>query len=137
MIEKLKALFHKHRGTVLYLFFGALTTVVNYAVYFPLYNFAKLTATESNVIAWAVAVIFAYITSKLFVFENKGWGRTVILPEFARFVGSRVISGAVETITIFLTVDVLFWNGNLMKVLLAFFVIVFNYVASRWFVFKK
>ena len=137
MIEKLKALFQKHRSTVLYLLFGALTTVVNYAVYFPLYNFVGLTATGSNVIAWAVAVVFAYITSKLFVFENKGWGRSVILPEFARFVGARVVSGVVETVAIFLTVDVLFWNGNLMKVLLAVFVIVFNYIASRFFVFKK
>ena len=137
MVEKLKALFNKHRSTILYLFFGAVTTCVNYAVYFPLYNLAKLTATASNVIAWAVAVIFAYITSKLFVFENKGWNRSCMLPEFARFVGSRVISGAVETGSIFLTVDVLCWNGNLMKILLAIFVIVFNYIASRWFVFKK
>ena len=137
MVEKLKALFNKHRSTILYLFFGAVTTLVNYAVYFPLYNVVKLTATASNVIAWAVAVIFAYITSKLFVFENKGWSKSCVLPEFARFVGSRVISGAVETGSIFLTVDVLSWNGNLMKVLLAIFVIVFNYIASRWFVFKK
>lgn len=136
MYEKLKVLYEKHRATVIYLVFGVLTTVVNYAVYLPLYNFVHLPASVCNGIAWVAAVAFAYVTNKLFVFESKSWDSSV-LGELLRFVGSRVASGAVETVSLLLTVDILGWNGNVMKLLLAVFVIVFNYVLSKFFVFKK
>ena len=136
MYEKLKALYEKHRATGIYLVFGVLTTVVNYAVYLPLYNFMHLPASVCNGIAWVIAVAFAYVTNKLFVFESKSWDSGV-LGELLRFVGSRVASGAVETVSLLLTVDILGWNGNVMKLLLAVFVIVFNYVLSKFFVFKK
>ena len=136
MYEKGKALYQKYRSTVIYLVFGVLTTVVNYAVYLPLYNFAELPAAVCNVIAWVTAVAFAYVTNKLYVFESKSW-KTGVFSELLRFVGSRAASGAIETVSLLLTVDILGWNGNVMKLLLAVFVIVFNYVLSKFFVFKK
>ena len=136
MYDKLKALYEKYRSTVIYLIFGVLTTVVNYAVYLPLYNLLGWSAAVCNAVAWVAAVAFAYVTNKLFVFESKSW-KTGVLSEFLRFVGSRVASGAVETVSLLLTVDFLGWNGNVMKLLLAVFVIVFNYVLSKFFVFKK
>ena len=136
MYEKLKALYEKYRSTVIYLIFGVLTTVVNYAVSLPLHYFASWSAWVSNVIAWVVAVAFAYVTNKLYVFESKSWDHGVV-GELIRFVGSRVASGAIETMSLLLTVDILGWNGNVMKLLLAVFVIVFNYVLSKFFVFKK
>lgn len=135
MYEKLKTLYNKHRATVIYLVFGVLTTAVNYAVYLPLYNFVGLPASVCNAVAWVVAVIFAYVTNKLYVFESKSW-KSGVFSELLRFVGSRVASGAIETVSLLLTVDILGWNGNLMKLLLAIFVIVFNYVLSKFFVFK-
>ncbi|MBQ3000130.1 MAG: GtrA family protein [Oscillospiraceae bacterium] len=135
MYEKLKALYEKHRATVIYLVFGVLTTAVNYAIYLPLYNFVHLPASVCNGIAWVAAVAFAYVTNKLYVFESKSWRG--VWGEILRFVGSRVASGAVETVSLLLTVDILGWNGNIMKLLLAVFVIVFNYVLSKFFVFKK
>ena len=38
MIEKIRAFVEKHWDMVSYLFFGVLTTAVNYLVYLPLYN---------------------------------------------------------------------------------------------------
>ena len=136
MYEKLKALYEKYRSTIMYLVFGVLTTVVNFIVYVPLFNFVHWPAAVCNGIAWVAAVAFAYVTNKLFVFESKSWDSGV-LGELLRFVGSRVASGAVETVSLLLTVDILGWNGNLMKLLLAVFVIVFNYILSRFFVFRK
>ena len=135
MYEKLKALYQKHRATVIYLVFGVLTTVVNYAVYLPLYNLLDWSAAVCNAVAWVVAVAFAYVTNKLYVFDSKAWAGA--FSEFLRFVGSRVASGAIETASLLLTVDILGWNGNIMKLLLAVFVIVFNYILSKFFVFKK
>ena len=134
--EKLRKLYEKYRETVIYLVFGVLTTVVNYAVYIPLYNFVHLPASVCNGVAWVAAVTFAYVTNKLFVFESKSWNSGV-LGELLRFVGSRVISGVIETVSLLVTVDILGWNGNIMKLFLAVIVIVLNYILSKFFVFKK
>lgn len=134
--EKLKTLYEKYRETVIYLVFGVLTTVVNYAVYIPLYNFVHLPASVCNGVAWVAAVVFAYVTNKLFVFESKSWNSGV-LGELLRFVGSRVTSGVIETVSLLVTVDILGWNGNIMKLFLAVIVIVLNYILSKFFVFKK
>ena len=134
--EKLKTLYVKYRETVIYLVFGVLTTVVNYAVYIPLYNFVHLPASVCNGVAWVAAVTFAYVTNKLFVFESKSWNSGV-LGELLRFVGSRVTSGVIETVSLLVTVDILGWNGNIMKLFLAVIVIVLNYILSKFFVFKK
>ena len=134
--EKLKTLYAKYRETVIYLVFGVLTTVVNYAVYIPLYNFVHLPASVCNGVAWVAAVTFAYVTNKLFVFESKSWNSGV-LGELLRFVGSRVTSGVIETVSLLVTVDILGWNGNIMKLFLAVIVIVLNYILSKFFVFKK
>ena len=133
---KLKTLYAKYRETVIYLVFGVLTTVVNYAVYIPLYNFVHLPASICNGVAWVAAVVFAYVTNKLFVFESKSWNSGV-LGELLRFVGSRVTSGVIETVSLLVTVDILGWNGNIMKLFLAVIVIVLNYILSKFFVFKK
>ena len=134
--EKLKTLYAKYRETVIYLVFGVLTTVVNYAVYIPLYNFVHLPASVCNGVAWVAAVAFAYVTNKLFVFESKSWNSGVF-GELLRFVGSRVTSGVIETVSLLVTVDILGWNGNIMKLFLAVIVIVLNYILSKFFVFKK
>ena len=137
MFEKLKNLIRKHWDILSYLFFGGLTTLVNFIVYAPCYNWLGLSATLSNVIAWVVAVAFAYLTNKPFVFHSHDWSFQTVGPELAKFVGCRVGSGLLETALIFLTVDWLGWDGNLMKLLLAVVVVILNYVGSKLLVFKK
>ena len=137
MLDKIRGLIKKYWYVLVYLFFGGLTTLVNFLVYFPLYNWLALSGTLSNIIAWAVAVVFAYLTNKPFVFRSNDWSMDVVLPEFSKFLGCRVGSGVLETAIIWLTVDMFAWNGNLMKILVSILVVILNYVASKWFVFKK
>ena len=137
MLDKIRGLIKQYWDVLVYLFFGGLTTLVNFLVYFPLYNWLALSGTLSNIIAWAVAVVFAYLTNKPFVFRSNDWSMDVVLPEFSKFLGCRVGSGVLETAIIWLTVDMLAWNGNLMKILISVLVVILNYVASKWFVFKK
>lgn len=125
-----------HRDIVVYLVFGVLTTAVNYIVYLPCYNILGLSAAVSNVIAWVFAVMFAYLTNKPFVFRSRDWSSGTVIPELSKFVGSRLFSGAVETAIIYLTVDILLWNGNLMKLVVSVLVVILNYVASKLFVFR-
>lgn len=137
MFRKIWALTKKYEDILVYLVFGVLTTLVNYAVYLPLYNAAHLSATASNVIAWAVSVAFAYLTNKPFVFRSHDWSARTVLPELMKFVGCRVGSGLLETGIIFVTVDCLAWNGNVWKLATSVLVVVINYVASKLLVFKK
>ena len=130
-------LIRKHYDILSYLFFGVLTTAVNYVVYLPCYNLLHLSASLSNVIAWAAAVAFAYVTNKPFVFKSHDWSAQTVLPELGKFVGSRILSGALETGMIFVTVDVLFWDGNVMKLVTSVLVVILNYVASKLLVFRK
>ena len=114
-----------------------LTTVVNYIVYLPCYNLLGFSATASNMVAWVVAVAFAYLTNKPFVFRSHDWSAKTVVPELTKFVGSRIFSGALETGIIFVTVDCLLWNGNIMKLITSVLVVILNYVASKLLVFRK
>ncbi len=136
-MKKIRALIEKHYDILAYLVFGVLTTVVNYVVYLPCYNLLNLSAAVSNVIAWAVAVAFAYVTNKPFVFHSHDWSAKTVVPELTKFVGSRIASGALETAIIFVTVDCLLWNGNVMKLVTSVLVVIINYVASKLLVFRK
>ena len=137
MGKKLKQLLEKYYDLITYLVFGVLTTLVNYLVYYPCLNLLHLSASVSNVIAWVFAVAFAFLTNKPFVFRSHDWSLETVLPELTKFVGCRVGSGALETAILFVTVDVLCWNGNLWKIVTSVLVVVINYVASKLLVFRK
>ena len=137
MMDKIKDIMNKYRDVIFYLFFGVLTTVVNYLVYLPCYNLWNLSAAVSNAIAWVFAVAFAYLTNKPFVFQSHDWSWPVVGPELAKFVSCRVASGLMETGILFLTVDLLGWNGNIWKLITSVLVVVLNYVGSKLLVFRK
>lgn len=137
MVQKIKNLVQKHRDILSYLFFGGLTTVVNYLVYLPCYNLLNLSAAVSNAIAWAVAVAFAYLTNKPFVFRSHDWSLKTVVPELTKFVTCRIGSGLLETGILFLCVDLLAWNGNVWKLITSVLVVILNYIASKLLVFKK
>ena len=137
MVQKIKNLVQKHRDILSYLFFGGLTTVVNYLVYLPCYNLLNLSAAVSNAIAWAVAVAFAYLTNKPFVFRSHDWSLKTVVPELTKFVTCRIGSGLLETGILFLCVDLLAWSGNVWKLITSVLVVILNYIASKLLVFKK
>ena len=136
-MKKVLDFLKKYEEIISYLFFGGLTTLVNYAVYLPCYNWHHESGALSNVIAWVAAVAFAYLTNKPFVFKSHDWSMKVVLPELTKFVGCRVGSGLLETAIIFGTVDVLGGNGNIIKIITSVLVVILNYVASKLVVFRK
>ncbi len=137
MGKRILQIIRKHWDIVIYLVFGALTTVVNYMIYLPCYNLLGLSAALSNGIAWAGAVAFAYLTNKPFVFKSHDWSARTVLPELGKFVSCRVGSGLMETAVLFVTVDLLSWNGNILKLLVSVLVVIVNYLGSKLLVFKK
>ena len=103
-MKKIKELFIKYKEIIMYLIFGVATTGVNWVVYSLLMKAVLVHApgsddvkmTVSNVIAWIAAVIFAFITNKLWVFESKSWVPKVAAREFVSFVASRLATGVIE-----------------------------------------
>ena len=136
-MKRLFEMVRKYYDILAYLFFGVLTTVVNYLIYLPCYNMLHLSASVSNVIAWIFAVVFAYLTNKPFVFWRHDWSAKTVIPEFGKFVGGRVASGLMETAIIFLTVDLLHWDGNIMKLVTSVLVVILNYITSKFIAFRK
>ncbi len=137
MLERMRKLIDKYYDILAYLVFGVLTTLVNFLVYYPLTNAAGLSATVSNVLAWAVSVAFAFLTNKPFVFKSLDWSAAVTVPELVKFVGTRLSSGFLETAMIFVFVDCLHWDGNILKILVSVLVVIINYVGSKLLVFRK
>ena len=132
----MRKLLEKYWDILTYLFFGVLTTAVNYLVYLPCFNLLGWSASLSNVFAWIVAVAFAFLTNKPFVFKSRDWSWNVVWPEFCKFVGCRVGSGVLETAILLVAVDWLGLNGNVWKLITAVLVIVLNYISSKFLVFN-
>lgn len=137
MLNKILELLRKYQDILAYLVFGVLTTVVNFFVYYPLTNLLSMNATLANVIAWAVSVAFAFLTNKPFVFKSNDWSASVVIQELSMFIGTRVGSGALETAMIFLLVDCLSLDGNIVKIAVSGLVVIINYVGSKLLVFRK
>ncbi len=136
-MKNILELLRKYQDVLSYLFFGVLTTVVNFLVYYPLTNLLGMNATLANVIAWAVSVAFAFVTNKPFVFKSHDWSASVVVQELTLFVGTRIGSGALETAMIFLLVDCLSLDGNMIKIAVSVLVVVINYIGSKLLVFRK
>ena len=136
-MKKLVSLLKKYEEVISYLFFGGLTTLVNYIVYLPCYNLLDLSGALSNAIVWVAAVAFAYVTNKPFVFKSHDWSVKTVIPELTKFVSCRVGSGLLETAIIFALVDWLGLNGNVIKLATSVLVVILNYIASKLLVFRK
>ena len=92
---------------------------------------------DATVIAWTVAVIFAFVTNKLIVFESKSWKPAVAGKEFVGFIGARLFSLLVELLCMFIMVTLLHWNEFVAKVIVQIIVVILNYVFSKLIIFKN
>ena len=137
MISTVRALLQKHRELVSYVFWGVMTTAVNYAAYFLLRNVLLVPLVAGNVTAWAVSVLFAYFVNKLFVFRSKDWAWRVALRELWQMVASRLFSLGLEMGILWLFVKKLLLNEFIVKLGANVVVVIANYVLSKFIIFKK
>ena len=134
-MKKVINLIRLHKDILLYLVFGVLTTVLNYIVYLPCFNCLGLSSALSNCIAWCIAVAFAFLTNKPIVFRSRDWSMKTLLPELSKFVSCRLATGLMETIALFVAVDLACLDGNVIKAITNVAVIILNYVGSKVIVF--
>ena len=150
MIERLKA-FAKERPrlyeALAYLFFGVMTTLVNWLVYLALTTLMNLNAHPqgsatymllaniANVTAWILSVVFAYVTNRRFVFNSKS-KKGQLVKEFWMFVSARALGYALFDLLLF-SIFLTFMADRPAKLIMNILVIIFNYLASRFVIFGK
>jgi len=123
------------REGIRYLFFGALTTVVS-TVTFWLALVCGIPYLVSNVISWVLAVAFAFVTNKLFVFCSPHWNRDSIR-EALSFASSRILTLLLGQGILFAGVEWLGLGELLAKILSQVAEIAVNYILSKLLVFVK
>ena len=133
------SIYHKNEEIWNYLIVGGLTTVVSLLTYYicVLTFLNPNNAVElqiANIISWIIAVAFAYVTNRVFVFKSK---EKNIKKEATSFVASRITTLLLEMLTMFILVTVLTFNDKISKIIAQIIVIIGNYIISKLFVFKK
>lgn len=61
--------YEKHKEMLLYLFFGGLSFVVSVISYAYFYYAVEWNELIANFFSWVLAVLFAYVTNKIWVFD--------------------------------------------------------------------
>lgn len=135
----MSALFNKE--TISYIIFGVLTTVINILA-FILFDKIKfwpqmMHLTITNCLAWVVAVVFAFVTNKLYVFNSKSMEPRLVLREFFVFVSARLVSLGIDTLGLILIVRLFSLNAVIAKITMNIIVIIMNYVISKVYIFKS
>lgn len=145
----MKKLFSKlcNRETIAYLFFGVLTTLVNFVVFNRLNNtLGPNYALLSNGIAFVAAVIFAYLTNKPFVFRSMDWSWRTLAREIPLFFGGRIVSFLIEEGLVAIAKYLIHAERyslfgidglTIAKVPIAVIVVILNYIFSKTFAFRK
>ena len=139
MLEKILLYYKKYKEIINYLIFGVLTTIINLFSYYLLTNTIlnpnqALHLQIANVISWIIAVIFAYITNRKYVFNSSNAN---IGKEITDFIGARVMTLLLDMVIMFIGVTLFNFNDKFIKILSQILIIIFNYIFSKVFVFKK
>ncbi len=133
--------------TVKYLFFGVLTTVVNYVsfiIFLKIMGYDKVLIV--NTISFVLSVLFAFFTNKIWVFKSKNWKFLQLCKEGGIFISARILSYLFEQLGLFISSDILrlekiyiFGLSGILiaKVVLSFTVVLINWVVSKYLVFKE
>lgn len=150
-MEKIKSLLQnkeKMRELIVYVFFGVLTTVVNWVIYTLLTTVLGMTnypegsasyvliGNAANAVAWIVSVLFAFFTNKRYVFKSEKTRENGAWKEFGLFVSARVLSYLLFDLGLY-TLCLFFLPHQVDKILMNVLVVIFNYLASKLVVFRK
>ena len=136
-VSGIKELVLRYREILLYLIVGVITTVINGAVYWICTSLLKMANVPGTIVAWVIAVLFAFFANKIWVFESRSMRLALVLKEMVQFVGCRLGTGVLDVGIMYVSVDLWGWNGLLMKLISDFVVTLVNFVASKFFIFKK
>lgn len=129
-------LFEKYKEVFSYCFFGVCTTAVNLATYWMMAHVVGTTTVRGTIIAWFVAVLFAYITNRKWVFQSSVHSFVALIREMLLFYSCRLVTGILDWVIMYVFVDQLHCNDLIIKMIANIIVIIGNYIASKLLIFK-
>ena len=121
---------------VRYVIVGVMTTLINFGLFALMTKIMDIGVTVSNVASISVSILFAYVTNKLIVFKRRDRAGVGLLLEFAGFVGSRLITMALEVGVVALFVSVFKLDELIGKAVALVLVVIVNYIISKLIVFR-
>lgn len=136
-LRGLQPLYQKHKAVLLYVLFGGLTTVISIGTFWVGHDVLSLGEHIANILSWVLAVLFAFVTNRVWVFSAPTKTKTTFFGQLFRFYGGRVFTLGVEELLLFIFITLLHVNGMVVKVGAQIVVLILNYVVSKCFVFKK
>ncbi len=130
-------LFNKifNKEVILYLIFGVLTTIIDLIVFYIANNILNIHYVISTCLAWIFAVLFAYVTNKIFVFSSQKKSKS-IFKEMLYFFSLRLISLLMSIIFMFVMIDIINISSVISKILVNILVVISNYFFSKLYIFK-
>lgn len=137
VVDELKRLYEKYREMITYLIAGGAAFVVSIGSFYVFSKLLQIPAVPAHVLSQVLAILFAYVTNKLFVFRRKTDGFLGLVKEAAMFFAGRLFTMALSTLMIHIFVNLMGIEEMIIKVISEIFVILLNYVISKFIVFKK
>ena len=113
-----------------------MTTLVNIVVYWLMAHPLGIDTVPSSVIAWIAAVTFAFFTNRKWGFNSQANTKELVIKEAVSFYACRLATGVLDWVFMYLTVDIMDFNDVWMKFIANVLVIVLNYIASKFYIFK-
>lgn len=132
-----KSFYVTHKEMLLYLFFGGLTTIISILSFTFAYEVLCINEHISNLISWILAVTFAFVTNRTWVFKDAIQQDGSVFKQMVSFYAGRVFTLLVEEIILFVFITWLGFAAFLVKVATQVIVLILNYVISKYFVFRK
>jgi len=121
-----------------YVLFGVITTLVNIISYTFLTQFLYADFKIATTIAWIISVLFAFFTNKYYVFHSRNSKNIYLLSkEIGYFFFSRILSYGLDLISMIVLIELLRFDDLIAKIIANGLVILFNYFASKYFIFKQ
>ena len=135
-LRHFRPLFDRFREPLLYVLFGALTTLINILIFWLLTSPAGMGELVANIIAWIAAVLFAYVTNRKWVFTSADESKS-LLRQLLEFYAGRLLTLGVEELMLYVFITRMGLNAMLIKIIAQIVVIVLNFVISKLLVFRK
>lgn len=129
--------YKKHKEILLYLFFGVLTTLVSFATFWYLADVLMLNEHAANIISWILAVLCAFVTNRIWVFDAAAKNTRGLLMQMIMFYASRLSTLAVEEVIIYIFITRMELPNMPVKLAASVIVVILNYVLSKLVVFTK
>lgn len=118
-----------------YVFIGGLTTLVSFGVFWLLVYPVNMNPNIANIISVICAVVFAYVTNKIFVFRSKCRNTKEFIIEAFSFFSSRGVTMLIEIGGVFVLTSLKI-EAMISKIIISVAVLVLNYLFSQFLVFR-